>query len=93
MASTAGEALDKLRLIPGGVDAMVIDMGLPDSSGDVLVRSVRAIHPSLPIVIASGKGSADVRETFKGIVSIAILNKPYTAEELKAAIRTIGIRC
>jgi CheY-like chemotaxis protein len=93
VASTAAEALNKLRLIPGGVDAMVIDMGLPDSTGDVLVRSVRAIHPSLPIVIASGKGAADVRETFKGMVSIAIVNKPYTADDLKAAIRTIGIRC
>jgi CheY-like chemotaxis protein len=93
MASTAAEALNKLRLIPGGVDAMVIDMGLPDTTGDVLVRNVRAIHPSLPIVIASGKGVADVRETFKGMVSIAIVNKPYTADELKTALRTIGIRC
>lgn len=93
VASSSGEALNKLRLIPGGVDAMVIDMGLPDRKGDALVREIRSMYPSLPIVIATGQGSADVRETFKGIVSIAIVNKPYTSDELKAAIRTLGIRC
>jgi PAS domain S-box-containing protein len=93
VASTATEALNKLHLIPGGVDAMVIDMGLPDSKGDVLVREVRAIYPSLPIVIASGQGKADLREQFKGATSIAIVGKPYTSDELKAAIRTIGIHC
>lgn len=72
---------------------MVIDMGLPDSKGDSLVREVRTIYPSLPIVIASGQGNADVREKFEGIISIAIVDKPYTADQLKAAIRTIGIRC
>jgi PAS domain S-box-containing protein len=93
IASSAAEALNKLRLIPGGVDAMVIDMGLPDSKGDVLVREVRSLYPSLPIVIATGQGSADMHETFKGMVSLAILAKPYTSDELKAAIRTLGIRC
>lgn len=54
------------RNILGGVDAMVIDMGLPDSKGDVLVREARASYPSLPIVIATGQGSTEMRETFKG---------------------------
>jgi DNA-binding response OmpR family regulator len=93
VAATAAEALNKLRLVPGGVDAMVIDMGLPDHKGDVLVREVRSIYPSLPIVIASGQGNNKVRELFKGMISVAIINKPYMADELKAAIRTVGIRC
>ncbi len=93
IAGSAAEALNKLRLIPGGVDAMIIDMGLPDSKGDVLVREVRAIYPSLPIVIATGQGSTEMRETFKGMVSLAIVAKPYTPDELKTAIRILGIPC
>jgi hypothetical protein len=54
---------------------------------------VRSIYPSLPIVIASGQGIGEVRELFKGMISVAIVKKPYNADELKAAIRTIGIRC
>ena len=87
------EALNKLRLIPGSVDALVVDMGLPDRNGDVLVREVRSIYPTLPIVIASGQGREELRKHFKEMASITFVNKPYSSEELKTAIRAIGIRC
>jgi DNA-binding NarL/FixJ family response regulator len=57
------------------------------------VREVRSIYPSLPIVIASGQAIGNVRELFKGMISVAIVKKPYSADELKEAIRTVGIRC
>jgi PAS domain S-box-containing protein len=91
-AVSATEALNKLRLIPGGVDALIIDMGLPDRTGDALVREVRSIHPSLPIVIASGQREDELRRLFKDTPAIVFVRKPYTANELRAAIRAIGIR-
>jgi CheY-like chemotaxis protein len=92
-AASAAEALNKLRRIPGGVDAVIIDMGLPDRKGDALVREVRSVYPSLPIVIASGHRTEDLRRVFKDTAEITFLNKPYSAEQLRAAMRTIGIRC
>jgi CheY-like chemotaxis protein len=92
-AGSASEALNKLRLIPGGVDALVVDMGLPDRKGDALVREVRSIYPSLPIIIASGQGRGELRQLFEDMASITFVQKPYTSEDLKAAIRAIGIRC
>jgi CheY-like chemotaxis protein len=93
MAGSATEALNKLGRVPGGVDAVVIDMGLPDRKGDVLVREVRSIYPSLPVVIASGQGNEELRQLFKDVALITFVSKPYTSEELKAAVRAIGIRC
>jgi DNA-binding response OmpR family regulator len=72
------------------VDALVLDMGLPDRKGDALVREVRSIYPTLPIVIASGQGRQELRQTFKDVASIAFVSKPYNSEELKTAIRAIG---
>ena len=92
-AGSATEALNKLRLIPGGVDALVVDMGLPDRKGDALVQEVRSIYPTLPIVIASGQGRQELRQIFKDMAAIAFVSKPYTSEELRTAIRAIGIRC
>ena len=92
-AGSAAEALNKLRLVPGGVDALVVDMGLPDRNGDAFVREVRAIYPSLPIVIASGQGRQELRQLFKDMALLTFVSKPYTSEELKAAVRAIGIRC
>lgn len=68
-------------------------MGLPDRNGDSLVQEVRSIYPTLPIVIASGQGRKGLRPLFKDIASITFVNKPYSSEELKTAIRAIGIRC
>jgi CheY-like chemotaxis protein len=92
-ASSATEALNKLRLIPGGVDAVIIDMGLPDRKGDVLVREIRVIYPSLPIVITSGQGKKELAELFRDVGSLSFVAKPYTADQLKAAVRAIGIDC
>ena len=92
-AGSAAEALNKLHLIPGGIDALVVDMGLPDRKGDSLVQEVRSIYPALPIVIASGQGRRELQELFKDMPLLAFVGKPYSSEELKAALRAIGIRC
>jgi DNA-binding response OmpR family regulator len=90
-AGTATDAVKKLRLAPGGVDAAVVDVGLPDRKGDVLVGELRALDPTLRIVIASGYAEAALRERFKNDLSTTFLDKPYTGEELIAALRTVGV--
>jgi DNA-binding response OmpR family regulator len=90
-AVSAAEALNKLRLIPGSVDAVIVDMGLPDRKGDALVREIRSIYPLLPIVIASGQGKDRLNGLFEEMKSIAFVSKPYTAGQLCAVLRAIGI--
>ena len=91
-ARSATEAINKLRLIPGGVDAAIVDVGLPDRRGDVLVRELRAIYPTLSIVIATGHDKAELIARFKGEAAITVIGKPYTPDDLLAALRTVGIR-
>ena len=64
-AGSAAEAMNKLALIPGGVDAAIVDMGLPDRKGDVLIREMRTLHPTLPVVIATGQGADSARDRSK----------------------------
>jgi ActR/RegA family two-component response regulator len=63
-AGSATEAMSNLKLI-GDLEAAIIDIGLPDRKGDVLVSEVRAIYPSMPIVIATGYGEDVLRPRFK----------------------------
>jgi CheY-like chemotaxis protein len=90
-ATSGTEALNKLRLIPGGVDAVVVDMGLPDRGGDTLVQEIRSMYPSLPIVIASGRDSKDLRALFADTASVVFVRKPYSSDDLRAALRSFGI--
>jgi CheY-like chemotaxis protein len=90
-AGSASEAMNKLALVPGGVDAVILDIGLPDRSGEALCREIRALHPSLPIVLATGHGATTLREAFKGEPAIGFVQKPYAAQDLLRALRALGI--
>jgi CheY-like chemotaxis protein len=92
-ATSGTGALNKLQLVPGGVDAVILDMGLPDRRGDDLVREIRSVHPTLPIVIASGRDSGEIRNLLSDTGSLVFIRKPYTAEDLRAALRSFGIPC
>jgi DNA-binding response OmpR family regulator len=68
------------------LDLVVLDMGLPDRSGDVVIRELRDLVPGLPILLASGQNDAVLRSRFATEWRIGVLPKPYTAEALQAAI-------
>ena len=90
-AGSATEAMNKLALVPGGFDAVILDVGLPDRSGDILLQEIRAIHPSLPVVLATGQGAADLRSAFQGQLKMAVATKPYNASDLLKALRAVGV--
>jgi DNA-binding response OmpR family regulator len=90
-AGSAREALNKLALVSGGFAAVIVDIGLPDRSGDDLVREIRSMHSSLPIIVATGKGAKDVGDTFQGMKHITFLGKPYLAEDLYKALRALHV--
>jgi DNA-binding response OmpR family regulator len=90
-AGSAAEAMNKLGLISTAIDAVIVDIGLPDQTGDVLVEQIRAAHPSLAIVIATGRGADELLHRFKGVPQVAFVTKPYTSADLLKALRGVGI--
>jgi CheY-like chemotaxis protein len=90
-AGSAAEAKSILRSMNGEIDAAIIDVGLPDARGDVLVSELRSIYPALPIVIASGHDEVGLRERFKGTRLLGFLSKPYSVEHLRAELRALRL--
>lgn len=90
-AGTAAEALQMLGRLPT-VHAAIVDLGLPDRSGDLLAADMRASHGELPILIASGRSERELKDRFCGDQHIAILVKPYTASMLVEALESLGVR-
>jgi PAS domain S-box-containing protein len=90
-AGSATEAINKIRLVAGGVDAVVVDIGLPDRKGDVLIREIRAMYPNLPIILATGHTTREFQEMFAGQRKIAFVAKPYSASTLLDALRAVGL--
>jgi CheY-like chemotaxis protein len=91
LADSAAAARSKLRASGGGIDAAIVDMGLPDAKGDDLVRDLRAMYEALPIVIASGQDKATLRQTFSGQTNLGFMSKPFTTEDLRATLLSVGV--
>jgi CheY-like chemotaxis protein len=89
-AASAAEAIRKIKL-NGDLDAAIVDIGLPDRKGDVLIGEMRAIHPLMPIVIASGYGEPALQKRFENDKRIAFLAKPYATDQLKAALAALNV--
>lgn len=88
-ASTAASALDKMRAPDCGIDAAIVDIGLPDKQGDVLAAELRAFNPKLPLIIASGYGDTNSKGRFpEGVV---FLGKPYEMKKLEEALAASGL--
>lgn len=90
-AASAAEALGKVHALQHGLTAVVIDLGLPDRSGDEVAAEIRALHGTLPILIASGRSEGELRQRFAVDSRVAIMGKPYTGPMLLDALGGLGV--
>ena len=80
------EALAAVRAEPGRFDLVVTDYRMPSMTGLALARALREIRADLPVVLASGYITDDVRLEAPGAGVSALVSKPYAAKELREVI-------
>ncbi len=90
-AASATEAIGKMRVLAGRIDAAIVDVGLSDRKGDVLAAELRAMSARLPIVMTSGYAPQDVTGRFEGDRLVGFVGKPYDREALASALRALGV--
>jgi DNA-binding response OmpR family regulator len=90
-AADAAEALAALSRSDTDLRAVIVDVGLPDRSGDLLATEMRALRADLPIVVASGRSERELKDRFANDPRIAVLVKPYTSPMLLDALASLGI--
>jgi two-component system OmpR family response regulator len=89
-AATGSEAL-AMADAPG-IDAIVLDVGLPDVSGLEVARRIRQRGSQVPILMLTARDA--VADRVAGLDSGAddYLTKPFAVEELSARVRALGRR-
>jgi DNA-binding response OmpR family regulator len=85
--TTAGDAKTALRSV--AYSAMILDLGLPDQDGLILLRQIRADGNSLPILILTARGGVEDRVRGLDAGADDYLIKPFAQEELLARIRVL----
>ena len=84
-AGSAGEALG-VAASGSAIDAVLLDVMLPDRSGAAVAADLRRLRPDVPIVVSSGYDDRTVAERVGPVERLSFLRKPYAADDLTAAL-------
>ncbi len=88
VTATAATARDALGLLEG-LDAVVLDLNLPDLQGPDLVRAFRARAPHVPLVLHSADDETPQVQAVRPLVD-AVAPKSRSGDLLRALRRLTG---
>src|ERR1700692_166214 len=76
-----------LELLSQSPDLIILDLGLPDTQGHDLLRTIRARNESVPIVVLSSRGDEGGKVAALDLGADAYITKPFGMDELLARMR------
>jgi DNA-binding response OmpR family regulator len=90
--TASGEEALEIAQAGSGIEAMVLDIGLPDIPGTDVARRLRAGGSRLPILMLTARDA--IEDRVKGLDAGAddYLIKPFAFQELSARLRALGRR-
>ena len=92
VVEVAATGRDGLDLAADGVDAIVLDVGLPDISGLDVARRIRRRGSAVPILMLTARDAVADRVSGLDAGADDYLVKPFAFEELAARLRSITRR-
>jgi CheY-like chemotaxis protein len=89
VSSTA--ALQAFRAEPQRFAALVTDEMMPDLAGTELARQIRALRPSIPILLMSGRADSSLVDRAAEVGVNEVLRKPLHRREIADSLaRVLG---
>ncbi|MEI6679283.1 MAG: response regulator transcription factor [Mariniphaga sp.] len=86
-AGTFELASEKVNLYE--YDCVLVDIGLPDGNGLILVRELKKCHPETGIIIISAKNSLDDKIQGLDLGADDYMTKPFHLSELNSRIKSL----
>lgn len=83
VAGSGTEALEVFK--SGDIDLVISDFNMPGMNGLELLKALKAIDPNLKVIILSGGLTTEQMQTLREAGAVAILEKPFDCNALKAA--------
>lgn len=73
----------------GAIRVVILDMTMPRMDGHETFRALQDVDATVRVVLSSGYAEQDAASIFSVAELAGFIQKPYTAEELIATVRTV----
>jgi len=83
---SGSEGLAEVGKDPNGFNAVLLDQLMPGMSGMEVMDKIRSINPNLPVIIMTGSVTEDSAFEIIDKGASGCLPKPFTPDELRAAV-------
>ena len=86
MGATSGE--EALARLENGFqpDVVILDLNMPGLGGAGTLQQLRALNPTVPVLIATGRVDEFATDLVGSYSYVALLPKPYSLGELRAQL-------
>jgi two-component system cell cycle sensor histidine kinase/response regulator CckA len=88
-AESGRRGLELLEAQPAGIDLVVLDLTMPEQSGEQTLHQLRGVRSNLPVVITSGFQAEDASALLQMPNVVGFLDKPHTMTSLEMLLASI----
>ena len=88
-ADSGARGLQLLKEQPEAVDLVILDLTMPEQSGEQTLEQLRLLRSKLPVAITSGFHAEDASMLLKQPYVIGFLEKPHTMTSLEMLLASI----
>jgi two-component system cell cycle sensor histidine kinase/response regulator CckA len=86
-AKTGREAVDIAKEFEGDIDSVLLDIGLPDMSGEKVYARLKEVRPDLKVIVCSGYSSDGVAKDILRAGAQGFIQKPFSLKSLSSKLK------
>jgi CheY-like chemotaxis protein len=86
-AATGLEAIEVVGDSARKLDAVLLDLNMPGTNGLQVLKVIRAVRPTLPVLVISGHITPEVRIDFQKLNQRDFVQKPYRLDDVGRRLR------
>ena len=89
-AESGRRGLELLKEQPESIDLVVLDLTMPELSGEQTLEQLHGVRSSIPVVITSGFQAEDASSLLQRPNVVGFLDKPHTLTSLEMLLASVG---
>jgi len=89
-ADSGRRGLELLQQRPDAIDLVVLDLTMPEQSGEQTLEQLRVVRGTMPVVITSGFQAEDASSLLQRPNVVGFLDKPHTMTNLEMLLASVS---